>query len=884
MINPQLASLIESLWVIVRTLRDAQPFWWRSGLPRCQNVTEEKEAETEIETETAETVMETNVETEMESSLKLNVSDDHVEQGKDFEDDEEEVVDIMHMQDNVNYNISNPKPGPLKMNQDEDSDATTLGDEHKHEHENENENKNVNDNDSLSSIDTNTPILKRKRRKRGTGSSSDFVAKLRRTSSSNENTNSDSKPSASVPAPAPEFVHVQQKCAPSKFLSKTMLTNESSADEESIATQVYSNINSQNTCTYGGNRNNGNGNGNSNGYVACLDDSPENHGFLSGNQTPQDVHSINSRSSVEQNMNMDMNISCAIPEESFRLSPIAMAAENSQESRRKNIEVGFLKNISEEVEMELDMSGMGGTTEEVMDVSPMPQPKSGPRNNSRDEDEDACKIQVEEVHPNSKNKGEISDGKDNGVEEIATSATITTTTKAINTPLREQKASSRNRLSSSTKLDLNLNLNDSKPKPTILTSQQITTAVEAEKQDAVATSISLKSGPDLVSVERQPPIPRVFLISPSQSLVTSDQRTLRKLTKNDRFAILRPGSQRDSKDADLDFNFNFDSEEDAKSYMRALFAMDSTSHYPVEYSYAICSNAEYQTFEGYIMPRNFRYILAVASGLSIIDFSYLRKATSASFGIHDSRKYLYAPGTMKVEDISSVSGGDGAGARNVNRRKRSRARGTEEKEETFKIAGDVESMELMGPLRSREAMMKRLKSSENVRELELSDNTMKVECTNNGLLEDFEVLLHGEFDAEPAPSGPADNDSRTSQKRKGGSRPKGDKSKNIVQDASDDVYSKGRVSLLLRLCGATVTDLCSYKNLSTGTCTNSNSSKKVVILTRCQADKKTQKQFCSILKSNGVPIGKSKEISSVCCKWLQDSIAEFKVKPIDNDS
>lgn len=873
MINPQLASLIESLWVIVRTLRDAQPFWWRSGLPSCQNVTEEKEAETEIETE-------------MESSLKLNVSDDHVEQGKDFEDDEEEVVDIMHMQDNVNYNISNPKPGPLKMNQDEDSDATTLGDEHEHEHENENESKNVNDNDSLSSIDTNTPILKRKRRKRGTGSSSDFIAKLRRTSSSNENTNSDSKPTASVPAP--EFVHVQQKCAPSKFLSKTMLTNESSADEESIATQVYSNINSQNTCTYGGNRNNGNGsgngNGNSNGYVACLDDSPENHGFLSGNQTPQDIHSINSRSSVEKNMNMDMNISCAIPEESFRLSPIAMAAENSQESRRRNIEVGFLKNISEEVEMELDMSGMGGTTEEVMDVSPMLQPKSGPRNNSRDED--ACKIQIEEVHPNSKKKGEISDGKDNGVEEIVTSATttITTTTKAINTPLREQKASSRNRLSSSTKLDLNLNLNASKPKPTILTSQQITTAVEAEKQDAVATSISLKSGPDLVSVERQPPIPRVFLISPSQSLVTSDQRTLRKLTKNDRFAILRPGSQRDSKYADLDFNFNFDSEEDAKSYMRALFAMDSTSHYPVEYSYAICSNAEYQTFEGYIMPRNFRYILAVASGLSIIDFSYLRKATSASFGIHDSRKYLYAPGTMKVEDISSGGGGVGAGARNVNRRKRSRARGTEEKEETYKIAGDVESMELMGPLRSREAMIKRLKSSENVCEFELSDNTMKVERTNNGLLEDFEVLLHGEFDAEPASTGPADNDSRKSQKRKGGSRPKGDKSKNIVQDASDDVYSKGRVSLLLRLCGATVIDLTSYKNLSTGTCTNSNSSKKVVILTRCKADKKTQKQFCSILKSNGVPIGKSKEISSVCCKWLLDSIAEFKVKPIDNDS
>jgi hypothetical protein len=337
------------------------------------------------------------------------------------------------------------------------------------------------------------------------------------------------------------------------------------------------------------------------------------------------------------------------------------------------------------------------------------------------------------------------------------------------------------------------------------------------------------------------PIPQVFLLSLGSSLSASDQRAIRKLLKNKRLQMLQPISQSD----ELDFVFNFEVEQDVDSFMQSLYTKDSSMHFPVEYSYAICSNAEYQTCEGYIMPRSFGYILAVACGLNIIDFSYLRKATSSSLGSHDSRKYLYAPGTMKEDDaLLTASSG---------RRKRSRGKEENDSKTVYQVAGDVASVELMGPQRSRSALLQRLCS--------LDEGNY---CYSNGLLEEYTVFLYGDFDQ---PTAVPPKDSSSGQKRKR-SRSKSDKP-NAPLDAPDDKYTKGRIELLLRLCGAKV---CILSSTSQGQ--NIQNSNRVIVITRSKVSEKVVKCINELLCTDDA-ISKT---SIVSCKWLEDSIAEFTVK------
>lgn len=353
------------------------------------------------------------------------------------------------------------------------------------------------------------------------------------------------------------------------------------------------------------------------------------------------------------------------------------------------------------------------------------------------------------------------------------------------------------------------------------------------------------------TVQMKPAIPKVFLLSPSSSLTSADQRILRKLIKKERLKILHPHSSRDVNNG-LEFCFDFDSDHHhVDCFLQSLYTKDDTLHYPVEYSYAICSNAEYQMFEGYIMPRSFQYILAVACGLSIIDFSYLRQAANrASFGIHNSQKYLYAPGTFKeeyvAEDISSHS-----------RRKRSRGNDCDEREVNYQIAGDIDSLEIMGPQRSREVMLQRL------RNLDHKDFSY-----NNGLLDGYHVILYGDFD---------DPVSLRSfggyQKEENGAGRKGIKQtkKNAATVATDNCYTKGRVRMLLQLCGAKVCDE-AMNNVQIST------QSKVVILTRCGA-KVTDCLKC-ILDAGYHPKEPIESAPIVGLRWLQDTIAEFKIKHI----
>ena len=336
-------------------------------------------------------------------------------------------------------------------------------------------------------------------------------------------------------------------------------------------------------------------------------------------------------------------------------------------------------------------------------------------------------------------------------------------------------------------------------------------------KDSSATSSTESTGRQSIMKAKKQTIPQVFLLSLASSLSSSDQRIIRKLLKNERLQMFQPLRHV----AELDFMFNFDLEEDVDSFMQSLYTKDSATHFPVEYSYAVCSNAEYQTCEGYIMPRCFRYILAVACGLNIIDFSYLRKAPSSSFGSHDSRKYLYAPGTMKEDDaLLAASSG---------RRKRSRGKEENESETVYQVAGDVASVELMGPQRSRIALLQRLCS--------LND------CNywyTNGLLESYTVFLYGDFDQ---PSTVPSKEIASGQKRKR-KRSVNDNS-NPLLEAPDDKYTKGRIELLLRLCGAKV---CILSSASKGQ--EIQNPNRVIVITRSKASTKETKCINKLL--NGI--------------------------------
>jgi len=363
-------------------------------------------------------------------------------------------------------------------------------------------------------------------------------------------------------------------------------------------------------------------------------------------------------------------------------------------------------------------------------------------------------------------------------------------------------------------------------------------SIDSSVVPVVAKEVDLKSPVK----ERKQPIPQVFLVSSGSSLSASDQRTIRKLLKTDRLQMLQPANH----ETELDFAFNFESEEDADSFIQNMYTKDSSMHFPVEYSYALCSNAEYQTCEGYIMPRSFRYILAVACGLNIIDFSYLRNATSS--GIHDSRKYLYAPGSMKDADAPPAS--------SSGRRKRSRGKEEIESETVYQVAGDVDSIELMGPQRSRTALLQRL--------CNLDDNNC---WYSNGLLDTSTVFLFGDFDEPPVPT----KDNTVGQKRKR-SRSKND-GVNLLLDAPDDKYTKSRVNILLRLCGAKVHTLSATSKES-----HIQNPDRVIVLTRNKTTSNVVKRIKKILKDSEFTDDTISKTSIVSCKWLEDSIAQFKVK------
>ena len=559
----------------------------------------------------------------------------------------------------------------------------------------------------------------------------------------------------------------------------------------------------------------------------------------------------------------DLNKSCSLPDISFHVSPIAINSQSQHVSPRVD-RIGGLKDITEEV----DDSDFDGTTEEIDIGDTCSESQNHKAVCSVGEKAELAPVDTTEEPANANKqqspKTSLKQCQPNSIDtdvcshaEHAESAPVDTTEEPANANKQQSpKTSLKQCQPNSIDTDVCSHAEKAESAPVDTTAEPANAnkqqspetslkqcqpnAIDSRVIAVVAKEVDLKSPVK----ERKQPIPQVFLISSGSSLSASDQRTIRKLLKNDRLQMLQPANH----EAELDFAFNFESEEESDSFIQSMYTKDSSMHFPVEYSYALCSNAEYQTCEGYIMPRSFRYILAVACGLNIIDFSYLRNVTSASFGIHDSRKYLYAPGSMKDDDVPTTS--------SSGRRQRSRGKEEIESETVYQVAGDVDSIELMGPQRSRTVLLQRL--------CNLDDNNY---WYSNGLLDTSTVFLFGDFDEPPVPA----KDNTVGQKRKR-SRSKNDDA-NLLLDAPDGKYTKGRIEILLRLCGAKVHTLSATSKGS-----DIQNPDRVIVLTRNKAKSNVVKSIKNLLKDSGFTDDTISKTPIVSCKWLEDSIAEFKVK------
>lgn len=446
--------------------------------------------------------------------------------------------------------------------------------------------------------------------------------------------------------------------------------------------------------------------------------------------------------------------------------------------------------------------------------------------------------------------------------------------------------------------------------------QGITTALEAE---AISTCGGVARAPQCVGIaaagddidgenhgaEEDDIRPFVFLLSSPMSLPASDLRCLRKCLKKERFFMFQNHRNVSSSTAsngspdiidgpcfDLEFNFDFESEDDVTSFLSMLFwpklrsevglspldevEQDDCPSIKTSCCYAICSNSEFQTCDGFIAPRSFQYLLAVACGLPIVDISYVRSAASGSGNGPKSgvdHHYLYAPEKIKENKLQGKS-------RNnlipPSRMRRTRGKDLEKSQVaekvTHRIVGDVQSSDWTGPERARAAVLGRLSS--------ITDLSLPFD---NGLLCGYTILLCETYDTIPTRKPKVTRALSKKRSRAGRSTVVGGgMQEKEADETSPNLYSRGRLSFLLALCGAEVHELEAYSKdrIKKGAAQVDTkfSGHKIVVLSN------GDRGFCNLAQQLALKCTRNKRntISIVDLKWVLDSIAEFKVKDLDD--
>ncbi|KAL7455105.1 hypothetical protein ACHAWC_006681, partial [Mediolabrus comicus] len=358
------------------------------------------------------------------------------------------------------------------------------------------------------------------------------------------------------------------------------------------------------------------------------------------------------------------------------------------------------------------------------------------------------------------------------------------------------------------------------------------------------------------------PQPRVMLLKPSLALSNAESRCIRKCLKDDMISMLKIPRDDVMEEDNLDTGFDFDSDNGRELFLSMLSSRRDGSPTPVPLSYyALSTEKEYAFEEGVVVPRSFQFYLAVACGLPIVDISFLesqsKKKRQGGLG---HQRYPFP----KVTDEK-----------------------TNEEKETHVIGASNHNW--YAPQKAISAAIERHSLWTKEEGLHASSDTL---LPGTELLQNYGVILLGDFD-QPSIS-------KRVAKRKTKS----------VQSNSDGSLTRGNVTVLLQLCGATiydVTSVASGKQIKKGlsetqvtsiantsplghpdgaptlkeamrACIDSEEDRKFIVMVKNKSDTKLGTDFIAQYKS--FTTSESNETGSidvVSCDWLFDCIGDFQV-------
>lgn len=388
---------------------------------------------------------------------------------------------------------------------------------------------------------------------------------------------------------------------------------------------------------------------------------------------------------------------------------------------------------------------------------------------------------------------------------------------------------------------------------------------------------SLGSNKKKLSPKQKPrvsfqPQPRVILLNPSWTLSNEHTRCLRKCANDSFISMLKmPNDSFDNVD-EFDSGFDFDTEEGRESFLAMLSSnrIDNCPPAPLSF-YAISTekDKEFTFGEAIIVPRSFPYYLAVACGLPIVDIEFISSAANVKRrGTMNHQRYPFPslPGAVENKRAKKKSQKDclvlGASNYMWDAPKKACTAAIDRHSLWQKEEGPHARLETLLP--------------------------------GTDLLHECSVLLLGDFDQ-------ANHSKRTVAKRR----------KRDSDTKGGGYCTRGNISLLLQLCGATVYDIDSLtasKNIKRGlTDDQLNDSQnalpsgalengpslndtlqsieeerpdnKFIVMVKDKSNAKLGGQFLNQMKSVASLAEKDvTQIPVVPCQWLLDSIGEFEAQ------
>ena len=363
------------------------------------------------------------------------------------------------------------------------------------------------------------------------------------------------------------------------------------------------------------------------------------------------------------------------------------------------------------------------------------------------------------------------------------------------------------------------------------------------------------------------PQPKVLLLYPSWTLKPADARSLRKCISDDLLSILKmPHDAMDNNECELDMDFDFDTEVGRESFLMLLSSHRGGDSSPAPLSsYAVSTEQEYATCDGIVIPISFRYYLAVACGLPIVDIEFLSSALKEKRSGKVNHQRFPFPSSQNESAFRVISAAD---------------------------------YSWHAPQKAQAAALERHTLWKNDCGANASSETL---LPGTDLLNGYTIIMIGQYD-QPAAK-------KVAAKRR----------KQRFDETRSNCYTKGNIALLLQLTGARVYDVntaTTLKHLRKGAGLNNEewaevdsalplvksntnptlnnvlesfanaSSKKnhkvnnVVALVRDKTNLKFGREFLDQYFSfASLP---ELQIPLVTCEWLLDSIGDFEAKQISS--